>query len=164
MTRSKAIEVLARRLNLNAGRVAALAQRAAEAGELPKARGRAVPDLRALDSAKLLLCAIADRGLGNAAASVREFAALRTASGAVLTDLIEGWMSGSVSVDGLHSAIVRLDPASVTVVTDSIRLHYGAERERVAATRVVTVPGAAIRAIVAEFRGDAPTRAASMAA
>jgi hypothetical protein len=89
MVRSTAIEIISRRLNLNAGRLAALAQRASEAGELPKACGRSVPQLRPLDLAKLLLCAVADRGLGNASTSVREFAALRTDGGAALIDLLK---------------------------------------------------------------------------
>jgi hypothetical protein len=110
MVRSTAIEIIARHLNLNAGRVAALSQRAAEAGELPKACGRSVPDLAPIGLAKLLLCAIADRGLGNAATSVREFAALATEGGAKLIDLLEGFMSGGVSAAGLHSAIVQVFP------------------------------------------------------
>lgn len=161
MTRSKAIKVIARHLNLNRGRVAALAQRAAEAGELPKAHGRSVPDLSPSGLAKLLICAIADRGLGGAAASVREFAALRSEGGATLIDLFEGLIVGAVSVDGVHSLIIQLEPAAVTVITSASRLHYGAQREQSAAARVVTIPGSAIRAIVAEFRADAvPARAA----
>ncbi|HEY0220386.1 MAG TPA: hypothetical protein VGC26_11580, partial [Afipia sp.] len=69
MIRSQAVEIIARRLNLNAGRVAALAQRIAEAGLLPKARGRDIPSLGHAHLSKLLLCAIADRGLGEAARS-----------------------------------------------------------------------------------------------
>lgn len=155
MTRSKAIKVIARHLNLNRGRLAALSQRAAEAGELPKAVGRSVPDLSPADMARLLICAIADRGLGGAAASVREFAALRTVSGAVLADLVEGWMSGAVPVDGVHSLIIQLEPAAATIVTSASSLRYGAQREQGAAARIVTIPGSAIRAIVAEFRADA---------
>ncbi|MDR6304928.1 hypothetical protein GGQ85_002644 [Nitrobacter vulgaris] len=155
MVRSNAIEIIARHLSLNAGRLAALAQRAAEAGELPRACGRAVPDLSPAGLAKLLLCAIADRGLGNAATSVREFAALRNEGGTTLLDLIEGLMSGAVSVAGVHSLIAQLDPAAVTVVTDGGRLSYGPEREQSAASRIITVPGAALRAIIAEFRGNA---------
>lgn len=152
MVRSTAIEIIARHLNLNAGRVSALSQRAAEAGELPKAVGRSVPDLAPIGLAKLLLCAICDRGLGNAATSVREFAALRDDSGATLLDLIEGLMSGVVAASGIHSVILQLEPASATIVTSASRLHYGPEREQAAAAHVITVPGTALRAIVNEFR------------
>ncbi len=61
MVRSTAIEIIARHLHLNAGRLAALAQRAAEAGELPRECGRSVPDLSPAGLGKLLLCAVADR-------------------------------------------------------------------------------------------------------
>jgi len=114
MVRSTATEIIARRLSLNSGRCAALAQRAAEAGELPKACGRSVPDLAPIGLAKLLLCAICDRGLGNAGASVREFAALSTEGDATLLDLIEGLMSGVVAASGIHSVI----PATRTSLRD----------------------------------------------
>jgi hypothetical protein len=151
MVRSAAIEIIARRLNLNAGRLAALAQRAAEAGEIPMACGRSVPDLSPVGLGKLLLCAVADRGLGKAAASVREFAALRNEGGSVLIDLLEAWAGGTVSVSSVHSLIVQLRPPGVTVVTRSNSRHYGAPRDHTAAVRIVTVPGDALRAIVAEL-------------
>jgi hypothetical protein len=154
MTRSKAIEIISRRLNINAGRLAALTQRAAEAGELPKAVGRSVPDLAPIGLAKLLLCAIADRGLGGAAASVREFSCLRTDGGATLIDLLEGLINGAVTTKSLHSIIVQLEPAAVTCINLAGRLHYGPTRSRDGAARVVVVPGSALRAIVAEFRGQ----------
>jgi hypothetical protein len=159
MVRSTAIEIIARRLAINAGRVAALAQRAAEAGELPKACGRDVPELSALDLAKLLLCAICDRGLGNAAASVREFAALRNDGGATFLDLIEGLMSGAVAANGIHSVILQLEPASATIVTSADRLHYGPERSHDSAARVITIPGSALRAIIDELRGNTTNQA-----
>jgi len=152
MVRSTAIEIIARHLHLNAGRLAALAQRAAEAGELPKACGRAVPDLAPTGLAKLLLCSICDRGLGNAATSVREFAALRNDGGATLLDLIEGLMSSVVAASGIHSVILQLEPASATVVTSASRLHYGAPRDHSTAAPIITVPGDALRAIVSELR------------
>lgn len=169
MVRSTAIEIIARYLSLNAGRVSALAQRAAEAGELPKACGRSVPDLAPIGLATLLLCSICDRGLGNAAASVREFAALATESGATLIDLIEGLMSGVVAASGIHSVILQLEPAAVSIITDAGRFHYGPEREQATAAHIITVPGTALRAIVNEFRDvnaaidRAPIRAAAAA-
>jgi hypothetical protein len=156
MVRSTAIEIIARRLALNAGRVAALAQRAAEAGELPKAVGRSVPDLAPIGLARLLICAICDRGLGNAATSVREFAALATEGGAKLIDLLEGLMSGGVSAAGLHSAIVQVFPEpSVTVVLHDSRLQFGPERSQDGASHTIVIQGDALRAIIDEFRGNA---------
>lgn len=153
MVRSAAVEVIARHLGVNAGRLSALAQRLAEAGELPKGCGRSVPSLSPANLAKLLLCAIADRGLGNAAASVREFAALAAANGATLLDFFEGWMSGDVPVSEAHSIIAQLSPGAVTIVTPAGRLHYGPPREHGVAVRMLVVSGAQLRAIVDELRG-----------
>jgi hypothetical protein len=160
MVRSTAIEIISRRLSLNSGRVSALAQRAAEAGELPKAYGRSVPDLAPIGLAKLLLCAICDRGLGNAASSVREYSALTTEGGAKLIDLLEGLMSGGVSAAGLHSAIVQVFPEpSVTVVLHDSRLQFGPERTVDGASRTIVVQGAALRAIISDLRGITPHQA-----
>lgn len=121
--------------------------------------------MSSLELAYVLLACIADRGIGVAGQSVREFAALRSASGAILSDVLEGWMAGTVSMSGLHSAIIQLDPASVSLITDCGRLSYGPEREQAAAAHVVTVPGTALRAIVSELRDvtaavdQAPARA-----
>jgi len=71
MIRSGALEALSRRLALNPGRAAALAQRAADSGALPKAAGRNIPELSARDLMRLLLAVTADRGLGNAAPTGR---------------------------------------------------------------------------------------------
>jgi hypothetical protein len=143
-------------LNRNAGRVAALSQRAAEAGELPKAVGRSVPDLAPIELARLLICAIAERGLGNAATSVREFVALATESGTKLIDLLEGWTSGSVSTSGFHSLIIQIFPTpSVTVVLHDSRLQFGPDRSHDGASRTIVIQGDALRTIVNEFRGTA---------
>jgi hypothetical protein len=156
MVRSTAIEIIARHLAINAGRVAALAQRAAEAGELPRACGRNVPDLAPIGLAKLLLCAIADRGLGNAATSVREYADLTTEGGTKLIDLLEIWMSGGASTPGLHSLIAQIFPEpSVTVVLTDSRLQFGPERTVDGASRTIVVQGDALRAIISELRGTA---------
>ena len=89
-----------------------------------------MPDLAPIGLAKLLLCAICDRSPGNAATSVREFAALRIDSGATLVDLLESWLAGTVSMFGVHSLLIQLIPASVTVVTHADGLRYGPERSR----------------------------------
>jgi hypothetical protein len=159
MVRSTAIEIIARHLSINSGRLAALSQRAAEVGELPKACGRSVPDLAPIGLAKLLLCAICDRGLGNAATSVREYGALATESGAKLIDLLEGLMSGGVSASGLHSAIVQIFPApSATVVLHDSRLQFGPERSHDGVSHTIVIQGDTLRAIIDELRGhDAGT-------
>jgi hypothetical protein len=152
MNKGDAARIISRRLNLNLGRTNALLVAASDAGVLPKGCGRSIPQLSSLELAHLLLACLADKGIGVAGQSVREFAALRSASGAVLFDLIEGWMSGAVSVSGLHSAIIQLDPASVSIISDCGRLTYGPERDQAAAAHVITVPGTALREIVNELR------------
>ncbi len=47
-------------------------------------------------------------------------------------------MSGAVTTESLHSMIVQLEPAAVTVVNSAGRLHYGPERSRDIAARVGT--------------------------
>jgi hypothetical protein len=159
MNKSDAARIISRRLNLNLGRINALLVAASDAGVLPKASGRGVPQLSSLQLAYVLLACIADKGIGVAGQSVRGFAALSTTSGAVLVDLVSAWMSGDVPVSGVHSLIAQLSPASVTVITTAGRLHYGPERSQDSASRVVVVPGSALRAIISELRGASPHEA-----
>jgi hypothetical protein len=163
MNKSDAARIISRRLNLNLGRINALLVAASDAGVLPKARGRDVPRLSSLELAYVLLACLADRGIGVAGQSVREFAELRTESGAALIDLMESWVADTVSLSGLHSAIVQLQPAAVSIITDVGRLSYGPEREQATAAHVITVPGDALRAIIQEFRARAPHPAPPLA-
>jgi hypothetical protein len=161
MVRSRAIEVLARRLGLNVGRVAALAQRAAEGGALPKASGRDVPELGPLHLARLLLCAIADRGLGSAPQSVAGYSALTAANGAVLIDIVEGWIRGTVPVSGVGHLVIQIEPepAATIISHGGDHLDFGPERSRDAAARTVIVPGQSLSTICHEFRGANPDTA-----
>jgi hypothetical protein len=117
MNKSSAARIISRRLNINLGRSNALLVAASGSGVLPKARGRDVPWLSSLELAHVLLACIADGGIGVAGQSVREFAALRRASGA-----------GDVPMSGVHSLIAQLEPAAITIGTSSGRLHYDPER------------------------------------
>lgn len=163
MIRSEAVAVIVRRLNLNSGRVAALAQRTAEAGLLPRANGRDVPDLGSLEFSRLLLAAVCDRGLGNAPSSVREFESLRTDRGVVLGDVLEGIISGRVDVTGIvnQHLIIQLQPAGATIVSGGIHLRFGAPHSEGAAKQIV-VPGNQLATIAAEFRGASPDSADEM--
>lgn len=76
MRKSAATAIVARRLAVPEGRASSLVQRASEAGLLPTAQGSAVPDLSTADLANVFLAIAVDRGLGVAAASVREFGSL----------------------------------------------------------------------------------------
>ena len=158
MNKSDAASILSRRLGLNLGRVNALLVAASDAGVLPKARGRAVPELSSLEMAYIVLAAIADRGIGAAGRSIQEFAALQSAEGFVLADLIEGWVSGRASVAGLHSIIVQLDPAGVGITTAGHYFRFGADTVGGAAKQVV-IRGADMAAAMLEMQGSSPRAA-----
>lgn len=158
MNKSDAARILARRLGLNLGRVNALLVAASDAGVLRKARGRDVPEISSLEMAYVILAAIADRGIGVAGASVREFAALRSAEGLVLADLIESWVAGRASVAGLQSVVVQLEPAGVSVTTAGHHFRFGADHAGGAAKQVV-VRGDDLAAAILEMRGATPREA-----
>lgn len=158
MNKSDAARILARRLGLNLGRVNALLVAASDAGVLRKARGRDVPEMSSLEMAYVILAAIADRGIGVAGASVREFAALRSAEGLVLADLIESWVAGRASVAGLQSVVVQLEPAGVSVTTAGHHFRFGADHAGGAAKQVV-VRGDDLAAAILEMRGATPREA-----
>jgi hypothetical protein len=158
MNKSDAARILARRLGLNLGRVNALLVAASDAGVLRKARGRDVPALSSLETAYIILAAIADRGIGVAGASVREFAALRSAEGIVLADLIESWVAGRASVAGLQSVVVQIEPAGVSVTTAGHHFRFGADHADGAAKQVV-VRGDDLAAAILEMRGTDPRAA-----
>jgi len=161
MIRSEAIEVLSRRLGISPGRLAALAQRAADGGLLPKARGRGVPTLGHLHLSKILICAIADRGLARAPRSITDYSGLFARNGAVLIDLIEGWIRGAVPLSGVRHLIVQIEPepAATIISHGGEHLNFGPDRSRDAAARTVIVPGSTLAAIAAEFRGASPNQA-----
>jgi hypothetical protein len=171
MRKSEACAVAARRLGLSLSRVEALVQRASEAGLLPMARGSDRPDLGSLELSRLFLAAVCDRGLGNAAATVREFESLRTDNGIALGDVLDGIISGRVEIAGIvhQSLILQLQPAGATIVSGGHHLRFGAPHADGAAKQTI-VPGAAFAAIALEFRGadehaaDEQTAVAKLAA
>ena len=127
---------------------------------MPMGRGGDRPNLSTLEMARVLLAAIADRGLGAAPQSVAEYSSLSASNGAVLIDLIDGWMSGAVPVS-IRAAIFQLTPEpAVTIIgADGIHLNFGPDRSRDAAARNVIVSGDALAAIALEFRGATPREA-----
>lgn len=160
MRKSEACAVVARRFGLSLSRVEALVQRVSEAGLLPMARGSDRPDLGSLELSRLLLAAVCDRGLGNAAAAVQEFESLRTDNGIALGDVLDGIMSGRVEITGIvHQALIlQLQPAGATIVSGGHHLRFGAPHAEGAAKQIV-VPGAQLAAVALEFRGTEPDTA-----
>jgi hypothetical protein len=125
MIRSQAVEIVSRRLGLNAGRTAALVRRAADGGLLPKANGRDIPDLGSLEVGRLFLACVVDNGLGNAARSVQEFSALHTDHGVNLLDVLDGLIAGRIPATSIRSAIFQLRPAGVVLISEA-HLRFGA--------------------------------------
>jgi hypothetical protein len=154
MRKSEACAIVARRLNLSLSRVEALVQRASEAGLLPMARGSDRPDLGSLELSRLLLAAVADRGLGQAGATVQEFESLCTDNGVALGDVLDGIVSGRVEISGIiHQALIlQLQPAGATIVSGGVHLRFGAPHAEGAAKQIV-VPGPQLAGIALEFRG-----------
>lgn len=152
MIRSEAASIIVRRLGLNAGRVAALAQRVADAGLLPKANGRDIPDLGALELARLFICATADRGLGNAARSLQEFSALQTEQGVNLLDVLEGLFAGRIAATAIRSAIFQLQPAAAVLLGEA-HLKFGAAIATDGAPTHRIVHGNTLGCIALEFQG-----------
>jgi hypothetical protein len=157
MRKSEACAIVARRLGLSLSRVEALVQRASEANLLPMARGSDRPDLGPFELSRLLLTAVCDRGLRNAAAAVSEFEGLRTEAGLALGDVLEGILAGRVDAAGIvHQALIlQLQPAGATIVSGGAHLRFGAPHADGAAKQIV-VPGSQLAAIAAEFRGSTP--------
>ncbi|WP_156464284.1 hypothetical protein [Afipia sp. Root123D2] len=155
MMKGEAARIISRRLNLSHGRVSALLVAASDAGILPKGSGKSNPRLSPLELSYLTLACIADRGIGVAGQSVREFAGLQSAEGLVLVDLIEAWISGRAAVAGLQSVIVQLDPAGVSISTAAHHLRYGASHAEGAARHVV-IRGDDLAAAILEMQGYTP--------
>lgn len=150
MRKRRACQAVARRLGLNVNRVAALVQRASEGGLLPVATGRARPDLKNIELARLLLAAVADRGLGNAATAVREFAALES-NGLLFGDWLEGVVAGRVNAEPILSVIFQPHPPAVSVLTASTQLDFG-QRADSPTTKVTAISGEALRNVIEDFQ------------
>ncbi|WFT91420.1 hypothetical protein QA633_23950 [Bradyrhizobium barranii] len=149
MRKRRAVQAVARRLGLNVNRVAALVQRVSEAGLLPVTTGSTRPDLSHRQLATLLLAAIADNGLGNAPATVREFAEL-DANGLRFDDWLESLIAGRVNAGPILSVVLQLDPAAVTVLTSATQLDFGSPAPT-PTTRVTAISGEPLRELIGDF-------------
>jgi hypothetical protein len=118
---------------------------------LPKANGRDIPDLGALELARLFLCAVADKGLGNAASTTREYAALTTEQGVNLLDVMEGLFAGRISATSIRQMIIQLSPAGAVLLGEA-HLQFGASLSTDGAAKHVIIPGDTLAAIALEFQ------------
>jgi hypothetical protein len=148
MYRSQAVEILVRRLGRNAGRVAALGQRLAESGLLPRAVGRQIPALCSRELARLLLVVLVDVGLGCAPAQTLAFEDLQTDSGIELGSVMESIIRGDVDIIGDAAFQIGSQPAAMLQ-----GLYFGASLNTSGAVRVIHLPAVVLQAIVREFNG-----------
>ncbi|WP_210168405.1 hypothetical protein [Afipia sp. Root123D2] len=93
--------------------------------------------------------------------SVQEYSCLSATNGAVLIDIAEGWIRGTVPTSGIGHLVIQIEPEpAATIISNSgEHLNYGPERSRDAAARTVIVPGDSLAAIALEFRGYSPEQA-----
>ena len=157
LTRSTAIEILCRRLDTSSGRLTGLAQRIADAGMLPRAVGRDIPNLCSLELARLFLAAVADNGLGRAAATVTEFEALVTENGVTLGDVLSGIFRGDTGQPG--DAAFQLEPAAAMLTVGTNALYFGSDLQAGSAVRITHIPSQIMKAITYEFSGHSPEEA-----
>ncbi|GGA47301.1 hypothetical protein [Pelagibacterium lentulum] len=167
MRRSALGDVLARRLNIDPGRVERLGQRAADAGLLPVTEGsrRYPPDLSVSEAVNLLLAVLTDYGLGKVSAQVETFSALSD-SHTTLHAALAGLLSHGPALQGAVSGslVIRLEPASAALTLAGIHSRYGPEPPKSAAGKHVIVPGQALAAIGLEFQGHTPAQADELVA
>ncbi|WP_131798276.1 hypothetical protein [Devosia elaeis] len=125
-----------------------------------------MPDLTTADLVNVFLAIAADRGLGVAAAGVREFGGLTDDTGTTLhgalTDLFGHGPALAGAVNG--SLILRLDPASVALTAGGHFRRFGPEPPPGAAGKHVVVPGQTLAAIGLELQGYSPGEADALVA
>jgi hypothetical protein len=154
---SEAIEVLARRLGINRGRVATIANRLQHAGflPLPDAR-RTPPDLSADQISSLLLGVLVERGVESAANRFRDYGSMTSPEGYRLGETMTAIIRGQAQPGDM---IVREGGVSATV--NGQHAVFGKPAEDGTA-RFCTGP--TLAAIAAELQGASPTQADAFAA
>lgn len=151
MRLSECIEILARRLSLNRGRTAAIANRLQHAGRLPLADAKRTPPEISVDEFALLLIAVlAERGIESAAARAVEYAGM-CGDGFRLHEALVHLLSGQARAGDV---IVKEGGVSATI--NDAHIVFGEPAEDVFA-RFATGP--TLAAVAAEFQGASPSNA-----
>ncbi|MCP2154925.1 UNVERIFIED_ORG: hypothetical protein J2S29_001259 [Rhizobium sp. SLBN-170] len=161
MRKAAACFAISKTLGIGLGRVTSLAQRAADAGVLPKAVGRTYPPLSADQMARLLIAVLADNGLGSVGESVDKFA--RIHSPALCMSLVEAI---AAAFDGgrtnpfapvIKSIVLRndLENPGVDILADvcgqGVHAVFGAT-QTTGAVKQALVAGPAFEALAKEWR------------
>ncbi|MCP1915687.1 hypothetical protein J2R96_008167 [Bradyrhizobium elkanii] len=149
MLKSRACQAASRRLGISKSRAEGLVVRVSEAGLLPLTAGKSRQHLSHRQLAILLLGIAADRGLGAAPDTVREFMALE-ASGLLLGDFLESLIAGRINADAIMSMAIQTAPTpAVTIRTGATSLQFGDVAADTAKGSVIS--GATLRCIIEDF-------------
>ncbi|MHA6641832.1 hypothetical protein [Mesorhizobium sp. A623] len=157
MKLSECVEILARRLNVNRGRTAAIANRLQHAGLVQMAEAKKTPPELAPDEmVALLLAVLAETGVATAAAHAADYAAMTSLDGYRLRETLLAVIRGQVQPGDI---IVREGGVSANVNGAHVVFGHPAEdgTARFAA-------GTTLSAIVAELQGATPGAADAVAA
>jgi hypothetical protein len=146
---SEAVELLARRLSLKRGRVAAIANRLQHANLIALAEAKKTPpDLSDDEMAALLLAVLAENGVETAAGRARDYGGMTSPDGYRLAESLRAVLSGQARPGDI---IVREGGAFATV--NGAYLVFGHPAEDGPAQFCT---GATMSAIVAETQGLTP--------
>lgn len=157
MRLSDAVELLARRLSLRRGRVAAIANRLQHAGMIALAEAKKTPpELSDYEFAALLLAVLVESGVGSAAERQAEYSAMQSGEGHRLADTLVMVLRGQAQQGNV---IIRQGGASATINGQHLVFGTPAEDGR---ARFCTGP--TLSALVAELQGATPAQADAVAA
>lgn len=157
MRLSDVIEILARRLRMKRGRVAAIANRLQHAGAVPLADAKKTPpELSAGEIASLLIAVLAERGVEGIAERYSQYSAMTADGGYRLAETVTAILRGHAQPGDL---IVK--DGGVTATVNGVHVVFGNPAEDGNA-RFVT--SATLAAIVAELSGASPAHADAVAA
>lgn len=161
MRKAAACIAISKTLGIGLGRVTSLAQRAADAGVLPKAVGRTYPPLTADQMAQLLIAVLADNGLGSVGQSVDTFSRIHSDDLCVkLEDAIAAAFDGGRTIPFapvIKSLVLRNDLANpgadLLVDVDGRGIHavFGS-RQTTGAVKQSVLSGRAFDALAREWR------------
>lgn len=157
MRLSECIEILARRLRGNRGRIAAIANRLQHAGMIALAEAKkSPPELGVDEAAWLLIAVLAENGVATAAERARDYGGLTSPEGYRLHEAVAHVLRGIAEAGDI---IVRDGGAIATI--NRVHTVFGHPADDGKA-RFCT--GATLAAIVAELQGASPGAADAVAA
>jgi hypothetical protein len=154
---SECIEILARRLRGNRGRIAAIANRLQHAGMIALAEAKKTPPEVSVDEAGWLLIAVlGETGVATAAERARDYGAMTSPEGYRLHEAVAHVLRGHAEAGDV---IVKQGGAIATI--NRVHTVFGQPADD---GRARFVTGPTLAAIAAEFTGASPGAADAVAA